>query len=49
MDRPQFGQAGPGVIGEPTGRNKCCANMVYLMMRASWRVLKRPIEIQTGV
>ena len=34
IDRPQFGQAGPAVIGLPAGRNEfCIANMVYLMVR----------------
>jgi hypothetical protein len=34
IDRPQFGQAGPAVIGLPAGRNEfCIANMVYLLIR----------------
>ena len=53
IERPQFGQGGPALIGLPAGRGKFCGkfcilNMVYLM-RASRRVLKRTIGIQTPV
>lgn len=53
IDRPQFGQAGPAMIGLPAGRNEfCIANMIYLLirrLRALRRDLKRLIEIQTPV
>ena len=54
IDRPQFGQAGPAVIGLPAGRNEfCIANMVYLTGALSgafsnaWLKFKRLFETRS--